>query len=193
MSPNPDSKKPRSMLTLWILLAVCVLPLAASYGLYYLAPPSERMNYGELLQPKPLPEMQLMDLDGQPVQLGSLKGKWVLLHADSGACDERCVTKLYKLRQVRLTQGKNMERVVRVWLITDQQPANAMALRNYEGTLALRASADALRNFPVSADIRDHIWLIDPLGNLVLRYPPAADPSGIKTDLQRLLKLSRIG
>lgn len=193
MSPNPDPKKPRSMLTLWILLAVCVLPLAASYGLYYLAPPSERMNYGELLQPKPLPEIQLTDLDGQPVQLGSLKGKWVLLHADSGACDERCVTKLYKLRQVRLTQGKNMERVVRVWLVTDRQPANATALRNYEGTLVLRASVDVLRNFPVREDIRDHIWLIDPLGNLVLRYPPGADPSGIKTDLQRLLKLSRIG
>lgn len=193
MSPNPDPKKPRSMLTLWILLAVCALPLAASYGLYYFAPPSERMNYGELLQPKPLPEMQLLGLDGQPVPLGSLKGKWVLLHADSAACDERCVTKLYKLRQVRLTQGKNMERVVRVWLVTDQQPANAAALRNYEGTLVLRASAEVLRNFPASADIRDHIWLIDPLGNLVLRYPPAADPSGIKTDLQRLLKLSRIG
>jgi len=193
MAMPTDPTKPRSLRTLWILLAVCLLPFVASIGLYYFSPPSERMNYGELLPPKPLPEMLVTGLDGKPVQLGSLKGKWVLLHVDTGNCDERCVTKLYKLRQVRLTQGKNMERIERVWLVMDQQPISDATLRNYEGTLVLRASAEVLRNFPASADMRDHIWLIDPLGNLMLRYRPGADPSGMKNDLQRLLKVSRIG
>lgn len=193
--PAPHSNPPRSLRTLWVLLAVCLLPFVASIGLYYFAPPKERMNYGELLDPRPLPRIAGIGLSGQPEELQSLKGKWVLLHIDSGACNDRCVAKQYKLRQVRLTQGKNMERVARAWLVVDQQPLGAAFLRDYEGTTVIRVPADVLKYFPPStgADSRDHIWLIDPLGNLMLRYPPAADPSGMKTDLQRLLKLSRIG
>ena len=153
------------------------------------------MNYGELLVPTPLPEIAGTDLEGRPATLGGLKGKWLLLHIDSGACDERCVAKQYKLRQVRLTQGKNMERVARVWLLADKQPVGAALLRDYEGTTLIRVPEEVLKNFPArnGAQVHDHIWLIDPLGNLMLRYPPAADPSGMKNDLLRLLKLSRIG
>ena len=117
------------------------------------------------------------------------------MHIDSGACNDRCLAKQYKLRQVRLTQGKNMERVARAWLVVDREPLGATVLRDYAGTRVIRVAPDVLKNFPAAtgADVRDHIWLIDPLGNLMLRYPPAADPSGMKTDLQRLLKLSRIG
>ena len=192
---SPDQSRPRSLRTLWVLLAVCLFPFVASMGLYYFAPPKERMNYGELLVPTPLPEIAGTDLEGRPATLGGLKGKWILLHIDSGACDERCVAKQYKLRQVRLTQGKNMERVVRVWLLADKQPVGATLLRDYDGTMLIRVPEDLLKNFPVrsGAEARDHIWLIDPLGNLMLRYPPTADPSGMKTDLLRLLKLSRVG
>ena len=190
---RPESTRPRSLKTLWVLLAVCLLPFAASFGLYYLAPPEDRMNYGELLTPQPLPDMRVSGLGGEAVKFSSLYGKWMLLHIDSGNCDARCQSKLYKLRQVRLTQGKNMERVERVWLVSDQQAVSAALLRDYAGTVVLRATAAVIKNFPASADVPDHIWLIDPLGNLVLRYPPAADPSGMKNDLLRLLKLSRIG
>jgi hypothetical protein len=181
------------MRTLWLLLAVCLLPFVASFLLYHFAPPRERMNYGELLTPSPLPEMKLLGIDGRSVPFGSLRGQWLLLHIDSAGCDRRCRSKLYKLRQVRLAQGKNLERVLRVWLLIDELPVDAALLREFEGTVVLRASAETLSRFPASADIRDHVWLVDPLGNLVLRYPPDADPSGIKRDLQRLLKVSRIG
>jgi hypothetical protein len=181
------------MTTLWILLAVCVLPFAASFGLYYLAPPDSRMNYGELLTPAPLPSIQGMGLDGKPEQLDRLRGKWVLLQVDSGDCDRRCVTKLYKMRQVRQTQNKNINRVERAWLVSDERPVDPNLLKYYEGTVVLRAGASSIARFPAAGDVRDHIWLIDPLGNLVLRYPPDADPTGMKNDLMRLLKVSQIG
>ena len=116
-------------MTLWILLAVSVLPFVASFGLYYLAPPDARMNYGELLATKPLPVIQGVGLEGKPEQLDRLRGKWVLLQVDSGNCDRRCVTKLYKMRQVRLAQGKHMERVQRLWLLTDRQLPDAQLLQ----------------------------------------------------------------
>lgn len=191
---NPvEPAKPRPMTTLWILLAVCVLPFVASFGLYYLAPPDARMNYGELLDTRPLPSIQGLGLDGKPEQLDRLRGKWVLLQVDSGDCDRRCVTKLYKMRQVRQTQNKNIERVERAWLVSDEKSIDPQLLKYYEGTVVIRVGAAAIANFPVSAEVRDHIWLIDPLGNLVLRYPPDADPTGMKNDLIRLLKVSRIG
>ncbi len=193
MSSPPEPGRRGSLWVLWLILGVSLLPFVASYLMFHFAPPATRVNYGELLQTRLVPDMRLTGLDGEPVLFGSLRGKWLLLHIDSGSCDARCKAKLYALRQVRLTQGKNMDRVARIWLVDDRQPVDANLLREYEGTLVLRASPAALANFPATGARRDHIWLLDPLGNLVLRYPPAADPSGIKSDLQRLLRVSRIG
>ena len=191
---NPsETSRPRRLMTLWILLAVCVMPFVASFGLYHLAPPDTRMNYGELLTTTPLPVVQGKGLDGKADQLDRLRGKWVLLQVDSGECDRRCVTKLYKMRQVRQTQNKNIERIERAWLVSDDKPIDPNLLKFYEGTMVLRVGAPAISHFPATTNVREHIWLIDPLGNLVLRYPPDADPTGMKNDLTRLLKVSQIG
>jgi cytochrome oxidase Cu insertion factor (SCO1/SenC/PrrC family) len=178
---------------LWLIFAVCVIPFFGAYLIYRYAPPDEHMNYGELVT-RPLPDLGFRNLEGGPVRLSEFRGKWLLLHVDAARCDARCVDKMHKLRQVRLAQGKNMERVLRLWVITDEAPVDGKVAEEYAGTTMLRGRvADLTPQFPAQSDIRDHIWLIDPLGNLVLRYPPKADGSGIRKDLQRLLKVSRIG
>ena len=188
--PQP---KPRSRLTLWILLAVCVLPFAASTALYLLAPPKARMNYGELIEPHPLSAFTLPRLDGQSVGLADFKGKWTLIQVDGAECGNPCRDKLYKMRQVRLAQGKNMDRVQRMWLVTGDGPVDPLVQQAFDGTIMARAGDGRfLRQLPVSAGQDGHIWLIDPLGNVMLRYPPQADPVGIKNDLVRLLKVSQI-
>lgn len=185
--------------TLYLLLAVCVAPVLASYTAYYLLPPQGRTNYGALIEPqRPLPSLTLMRLDGSTLAAASLRGSWTMVQADSGTCDAACDKKLWKMRQVRLTTGRDADRVQRLWLIVDEMPPATAVIREYEGTLLLRARRDQVAAFlPVAdhagAQLADHIWLIDPLGNLMLRWPRDADPSRMKKDLIKLLKTSGIG
>ena len=165
-----------------LLFLVCAAPVIASYVSYYLIKPQGRVNYGTLVEPvRPLPEATLRHLDGRPFPFAELKGKWVLLTIDHGACDQPCVTKLYKMRQVRATQGKDADRIERAWLIDDEAPLETQVIRAYDGMHMMRAAGSPfLAAFPAAGERRDHIYLIDPLGNLVLRYPKDADPEKMK-------------
>lgn len=181
-------------LKMLLVFLVCAAPVIASYVSFYFLKPEGRTNYGTLMTVKPLSPSPLALLDGKPFKMGEFKGKWVLLTVDGGACAEACLKKLYNMRQVRLTQGKEMDRIERAWLINDDAALSTMTMREYDGTRMLRAAGSPLlREFPAEQRLEDHIYLIDPLGNLVMRYPKDADPARMKKDLDRLLKYSRIG
>jgi len=155
---------------------------------------SPDMNYGELIPARPLTDAPLRHLDQRAFRLSELKGKWILLQLDEADCAAVCSGKLYSMRQVRLAQGHEMERVERVWLILDEAPLETRLMREYDGTHMLRATGSPLlAEFPPSGGVRDHIYLIDPHGNLMLRFPKDADPRKMHQDLARLLRASRIG
>lgn len=185
---------PRKKLTsLWLIVALVAAPVAASYLLYYFWPPGRTVNYGELFEPRPLPDPQLTLADGKPFQLSQLRGKWAIVIVDSGRCDAACGKKLLYLRQLRLTQGKNKERVERVWLLSDDAAPRDETVAPYQGTWMVRADAALLKHFPAQGAASDHIYLVDPLGNLMMRFPRDPDPRQMVKDLSRLLKASRIG
>jgi hypothetical protein len=197
--PAPPASHWQRYRTLYLLLAVCVAPVIASYTAYYLLPPAGRTNYGALIEPqRPLPALSLQRLDGSVVPAAGLRGSWVMAQVDDGACDAACQKKLWQMRQVRLTTGKDADRVQRLWLIVDEAPLATSVIREFDGTLFLRARADEVAAYlPLpdepAANLADHIWLIDPLGNLMMRWPKDADPSRMKKDLIKLLKASGIG
>jgi cytochrome oxidase Cu insertion factor (SCO1/SenC/PrrC family) len=137
-------------------------------------------SYGELIAPQPL--------CGPPFR--QLRGKWVLVSFDAAACDARCETKLYYMRQVRRAQGAEMGTVERLWVLTDSVAPRRELLQAIEGTHTAQDGRSAAQ-FPGKAE--EHIYLIDPLGNLMMRFPPDPDPSRMIKDLERLLKYSRIG
>lgn len=183
---------------LFLVLAICAAPMIVSYFTYYVIKPESRTNYGTLIDPRayPIPALGTTTLDGKPLSLDALKGKWIMLQVGGAECDEPCKTKLYEMRQLRLMQGKNMGRIERVWLITDDRPLETILMREYDGTEFLRADANAVKRWlPVDAGTTaaDHIYLIDPLGNLMMRFPKNADPNKIKKDLSKLLMASAIG
>jgi cytochrome oxidase Cu insertion factor (SCO1/SenC/PrrC family) len=189
-----DAAPKRNKATLWLILGLAAAPVAASYFLYYFWPPARTVNYGELIEPRPLPDPSLALADGTAFKLSRLRGKWVLVSVDSGRCDERCDRKLLYMRQLRLTQGKDMERIERAWLISDDIVPRPDALGPYPGTWAVRAAgAGLLEQFPAQEAASDHIYLIDPLGNLMMRFPRDPEPGRMIKDLSRLLKASRIG
>ena len=189
---KPRTPERRGVLLL--LAAIALLPLAAAYGLYFFWRPSKFTNYGELLAPTSLADTVVRQADGSTFDFVSLRGKWVLLMVDSGKCDAFCQAKLYRMRQVRLTQGESMQRIERAWLIDDDSAPSARLLAEYAGTQQIRAQGSPLlKRLPAQGSVRAHIYVVDPLGNLILRYAGDADAMGMKKDITRLLKISRIG
>lgn len=189
----------------WILLlvfAVCVAPVAIAYLTYYVIKPQSRSNYGDLIDPRahPLPDLGSHALNGQPATLAQWQGKWLLIQVHEAGCDQVCETrletKLFYLRQLRLMQGRDADRIERVWLITDQAPLDAGLMKKYDGTRLLRVDPVKLAAWlPVKPgmQVSDHLYLIDPLGRLMMRFPANADASQIHKDMTRLLRASRIG
>lgn len=179
-------------LTLAALVVVCTLPVVASYTTYYFWQPDETMNYGELIAPVALPEATARGVDGADVDLASLRGRWTLVYAGAGDCGERCTQALYAMRQSWLAQGEEMRRVDRLWLVTGQVQPAVNALGDQRGLKVARAVEPWLAGLPGSEQ-EQHIYLVDPLGNVMMRFPPEADVKRMIKDLQRLLKYSRLG
>ena len=180
------------------VIAVCAAPLIASYLTYYVIKPQGRTNYGVILDPRlySIPVMVGTSLDGKSTSLNTYKGKWIMLQVDGAECLERCKTKLLQMRQLRLMQGKERDRIERVWFITDKNKVDASFLREYEGTHTLRVDPESIKKWlpaEIETTIEDHIFMIDPLGNLMMRFPKNADPSKVKKDITKLLKASSIG
>lgn len=193
-----DKQRQAGRRKLFIVLAICAAPLLASYFTYYVIKPQSRTNYGTLLDPRnyPMPALGSSALDGTALSLEAYKGKWLMLQVNDADCQDACRKRLYDMRQLRAAQGKEMERIERVWLITDDKPLDTVLMREYDGMRHLRVTRQALQAWlPVEAGTvqADHIYLVDPLGNLMMRYPKDADPNKIKKDLIKLLKASSIG
>src|SRR5215510_2745490 len=103
---EPDrAARRRARLVVAAIFAVCAIPLSAALVAYFFWPPSGRTNYGELIEPRPLPAIPLTLLDGKSLSLADLKGRWIMIQADSTGCGAACRAKLLNMRQVRLAQG----------------------------------------------------------------------------------------
>jgi len=197
-------KRRRSALPLWGVLLVCGAPvLLAAYLYFFNLVPVGVTNYGELVEPQrdvpPAHALVLRDLEGEPFDLQSLYGKWVMISADSGDCGDDCAKKLFIKRQTHASTGKQINRINRVWLILDDEPVPTLVIRAYEGMLMLRANRQQVEDFlalPAGAaaeDLNKHIWVVDPRGHLMMRFPADPDPIKLRKDIGRLLHNSRIG
>ena len=191
MSPQPqDAAVRKGRRTMLLIALIAAAPAVASYAVYYFFPPDQRANYGELLPTAPAPSLPAKAADGSPFALSTLAGKWVLAMAAPAACAAACVQTLYATRQARTIQGREMERVVRVWFVTDEGPIDAALLAQHPGLVVARTDAAAWSRLEVGAD---RIVVLDPLQNRVLAFPRDPDIKAMAKDLSRLLKASRIG
>lgn len=196
-----------------LLVGIALLffaPLAVSFYLYYGQGnwrPGGRVNRGDLITPaRPLPEVSLPiaapPAGAAPARTGAdfLKRKWTLLYWGTGACDERCRVHLYDMRQVRLALNRDMTRVQRVFIAEGECCDWSYLGTQHPDLVTLRDTPEAaplLAPFPatdgVAARSADRIYLIDPLGNLMMSYAPGAKPKGMLEDIKRLLGLSSVG
>jgi hypothetical protein len=181
-------------------------PLGLAFYLYYghgSWHPGGRVNAGDLVVPaRPLPALALPLQDSGSTAPEFLKGKWTLLYVGSGACAEECRARLYDTRQVRLALDRDMKRVQRVF-IADADCCDAGFLHEqHPDLITIQAGAadqpllELLPGYDAAApkgSSAPRVYLIDPLGNLMMSYAADAKAKGMLEDLKRLLRLSSIG
>jgi hypothetical protein len=182
----------------WKMLAVllvCAAPVVASYFTYYVVRPDGRRNFGDLIDPqRPLPDLNATTLDGRSVNLRTLKDQWLLISIAGGACDAACANHLYFQRQLREGLGKNKDRMERVWLVDDAQPVADALQPALAGATVLRLPREALAQWlapQAGAALENHLYVVDPMGNWMMRFPPGVNlqtAPKIKKDLEHLMR-----
>lgn len=199
--PAPDLSPRRTAtgrLKMLLVLAVCAAPVIASYFTYFVIRPQGRTNYSEFVTPpREIPAaLSLRDLQGQAVPTKGLHGQWLVVVVGGGACDSRCESQLVLQRQLFETLGKEKGRVDKVWLVTDDAtpaPALLKAIQGSQPTTVLRVSATALAQWLTPAaghQVDEHLYLVDPMGQWMMRTPVEPEPTKLKRDLERLLRAS---
>jgi hypothetical protein len=188
-----------------VLVLMFFGPLVVAWALYFTAAEEWRTAptgaNGELVMPvRPLEGLVLQPLVGAAQDADLLRGRWSLVYVTDSACGQDCQERLYYLRQIRIALHRDMERLQRLVVITDTARWSEFdqVLAEYPGTIVATAPPAELERHLLGsteggAGMAESFYVVDPLGNLVLRYGPDADASGVLKDLQRLLRNSRIG
>lgn len=197
------STEPRGRAQLALIAAIFFVPLAAAAWLYYGGQgfqPAGRTNAGHLLQPIINVNDELAATGGAQVTVsdltgGASEGNWVLAYRNPGACDENCETALYRMRQSRLMLGRDMTRLVRVFLHGDISPDKVRLEAEHDGLITTSSSGlDRILDRKRPTDLAPGgLYLIDPLGNLVMYFAAELPPEAMVEDIEHLLDLSRIG
>jgi len=203
-APDPNAVR-RGRRQLVLLAALFFVPLAIAFWMYY-GPtgwrPSGDASKGDLIDPaRPLAALALTTADGGQTPPDFLRGKWSLVYVGDGLCDDRCRKALYLTRQSRIALNKDMDRVQRVFLVTGRCCDRGFLAQEHPDLIVARvdddASATLLGPFPTYGGVpladAGRIFIVDPLGNLLMSYAPTAPDKALLTDMKKLLRLSHIG
>ena len=189
-SPLPADQVRRGKRTLLMIAAAVIAPVALSYGVYYLSPRGTFTNYGELLPTRPAPAISGTRADGSAFRIEQAQGRWMIVVASAGTCAAACAQQLYATRQARTMQGRERERIERLWLVPDGVAPDPKVLAEHPDVIVVRTTPSAVAALPKGEDA---IYLIDPIGNQVLAWPRDPDIKALARDLTRVLRASRIG
>jgi hypothetical protein len=200
MRDYPAAQSRRGRITMLLILGACALPVIASYFTYYVIRPQGRANYATLVEPqRPLPSLDQVpaqDLDGHSVPLTTLKGQWLLVVVAPASCGTLCEKNLFLERQLREMMGAERDRIAKVWLVDSPEPvapAVAAAVAAPPAVLTYRVERTALARWlepEAGHKLEEHLYIVDPLGNWMMRTPANADPVRLKKDVERLLRAS---
>lgn len=195
----PDAQRTkRGRWKLLLLLLVTLAPVIASYFTYYVIRPQGENFYGQLISPQiELPDLEVMNSQGQTINLRSLRGQWLLITVADAACDAACENLLYLSRQIHIGLGPEQDRLERVWLSLGNQAAPDRLAKILEGATVLRTQDKAISSWlqPDSKQqLSDHFYLVDPQGFWMMRFPPDPDlkaAASIKKTLNRLMRAAK--
>jgi cytochrome oxidase Cu insertion factor (SCO1/SenC/PrrC family) len=191
--------KPR--LELWALIIVCAFPVVFSW-LFYMNTdllPKQQVNHGDLIEPQlPIPSLELQTLNGQKTSLSSLKGSWTLVKLGGNSCDKACQQHIHDLQQIRRALGEDMQHIERLLILSSPQPDDEFRelIEQYQGMLVVSGNDTAFRDFLSNFENfegrgKEGIYIIDPMGNLMMHYSSETNAKDILNDMERLLMATK--
>lgn len=196
ITDNPGRTR-RGRVWFFLVWLICAAPVVASYLTFYVIKPSSTSSFGELITPtRDLPSIPARELDGRAIGLDALKGQWLLISVAGGACETACEARLYLQRQLRELMGREKDRLDWVWLINDEIPVASAIVPALQTARVLRVADDSLKAWlsPAAGHaLKDHLYVVDPMGRLMMRFPAdlsVANAAKAKKDLARLLTAS---
>jgi cytochrome oxidase Cu insertion factor (SCO1/SenC/PrrC family) len=192
------------------IVIIAIFPVAAGTLLYFSGwKPATQVNNGELITPpRSVTDIKLQTMASQPTSFATLHGKWVMVYLDASSCPGICADRLYAMRQIHTSQGKEADRIKRVFIATEGEESTALqaplqaALQTQSKlypdmaiwTADATAWAKLIKAFALATTASNNrIYLVDPLGNVMMQYSPQVDPAGVRKDLSRLLSYSWTG
>lgn len=179
-------------LKFFFLLLVSLAPVLASYFTYYVIRPEGRRNYGELIDPqRGMPSISGVDLLGQTVQISALKDQWLLISVADSACDQVCEQHLYLSRQLRESLGKDKDRLDRVWFRIGEEAVPVKLQPGLIGATVIQMSEADISTWlqpALGQKLSDHLYVVDPMGNWMMRFPANAEVPRVRKDLERLMR-----
>ena len=188
-----EKNKKTDKITLIPIILILGSPVLISTTFYFMGYRPGSMNYGDLLEVQKLKGDGINQIDNTIFRMKDLHGKWAMVTIDSGECNEACQSKLYYMRQVRTIQHTEKDRVERLWLIDDNKTVSDELLEEYKGTLFIKAKDSELVKAIETEEVhRKHIYLVDFMGNLMMRFPEDLEPKKMSEDIKRLLHVSQL-
>ena len=202
MANSNENNSKSNKRTLILVLLVFALPSAAALLMYISGwRPATTQNHGELIQPvRAISDRVMQAIEGKSVKFFDAHGKWTMVYFDTSSCPEECMKQLYFMRQIHNSQGKNLDRIQRIFIASDADGFATLKgkLADYPGMHVWSTSQIELIKLKQEFGLIDisgsqperNIYLLDPQGNLMMRYMPGVEPAGMRKDLERLLKYS---
>ncbi len=192
---NSLTKNRLKLVFIAILFALPVMTAWAVFSNPQWLDGGETKNYGELVSPAIPSKLSNFIINGEKTNLDHLKGRWVLLHLDvDGRCDEGCEKSVHMLRQLHTLLNKDASRLVRVYLNSSNDAVSGVLSNDPKLSVYTWNNEHLLSLKKLIKDVSDgDMLMLDPLGNIMMRYQQDADPYGIKKDWKLLFKASQIG
>lgn len=192
---QPVASRWRQRLSIIAFLTIFILPIVlAAWAIQHPSWHKHASNYGELIKPMPsFNALRIVDRLGKPIPYKSMRGHWLMLYVQEGLCKHACENNLYHMRQIRLALGKNTDRVNRMLVSTarDDEAIERILQTKYQGTAHYYLTANSLAQLPKGK--HPGLYLVDPLGNVMMYYPETFIAKGVYKDINRLLRISTIG
>lgn len=198
--PSADDERRRTAsgrLKMLLVLLACAAPVVASYFTYFVIRPEGRSNYSSLIVPtRAMPALPWRTLEGTVIDTPSLRGQWLLISVGASDCAGACERRLFMQRQLREMLGRERDRLDKIWLVTDDAPLKPELRAALDTAVPVRVlrvpRADLARWLEPAPGqaLEDHLYIVDPMGEWMMRAPPEPEPARLKRDLERLLRAS---
>ncbi|VAW65533.1 hypothetical protein MNBD_GAMMA11-1669 [hydrothermal vent metagenome] len=193
------TEKPRSNATLWLLVAFFIIPVIAAWLYFFMGARPDTNNNGELIVPIiDIESLKLTDKSGTLLSRKALTPKWRLYYFVGSHCNKDCELSLYNMRQMNIALGKNSDRVEHAiaFLNSPDSAFNTLTASEHQQAIKVFSQAEnisALLKLEGATSETQSIYLVDPLGNIMMRFSKDLSPRLILKDINKLLKISRVG